>query len=220
MATLSTLDIVIIGLFFAVIILITKAASRRSKNGVEDYFLGGAGTGAVYLQRWFWWHVNAATEIVSMCAAFLMSIVMVFIVPEGSLANSVLDHSTMSLLVTVAAVSIAWIVTVLVTKPENEERLREFYKVAKPGGPGWKAVLQKAKEDGVELESGNAKWDMPKQILCVFIGIITIYGSLFAGGYFVLLKPVPGAILSVVAVASAVLLFKTASKLKLMDGEK
>lgn len=197
--------------------LISLTIMNSATQAFEILLLSGAGTGAVYLLRWFWWRVNAVTEIVSMCAAAIMSLIMVFAVPKGCLANCILDHSTMSLLVTVAVVSLAWIITVLVTKPENEEKLREFYKVARPGGPGWKVVLLKAKADGVELESGDAKWDMPKQILCVFIGIITIYASLFAGGYFVMLKPIPGVILSVIAIASAVILFKIASKLKLMD---
>lgn len=197
--------------------LVSLTIMDNATQAFDILLLSGAGTGAVYLLRWFWWRINAATEIAAMIAAFVMSIVMVFVIPDGCLANSVIDHSTMRLLITVAVVSIVWIVTVFVTKPEDTAVLREFYSLTQAGGPGWKKVTEDARKDGVDLQQADNHWDMPKQILCVFVGIITIYACLFSGGYFVMLQPVAGSILALVAVIGFVILFKLSSKLKLID---
>ncbi len=195
--------------------LVALTVMDNATQAFDILLLSGAGTGAVYLLRWFWWRINAATEISAMVSAFVMSIIMVFAVPEGCLANSVLDHSTMRLLITVTVVTIIWIATVYITKPEERETLRSFYALTKPGGPGWKKVLADGEKDGIKLDEAQAKWDMPLQLLCVFIGIITIYACLFAGGFFVMLKPLAGTILSLVAVAGAVAMWKISRKIKL-----
>lgn len=187
----------------------------NATQAFDILLLSGAGTGAVYLLRWFWWRINAATEISAMVSAFVMSIIMVFAVPDGCLANSVLDHSTMRLLITVTVVTIIWLSTVYISKPENKETLRSFYALTQPGGPGWRQVSADAQKDGVALDNGDAKWDMPLQILCVFIGIITIYACLFAGGFFVMLRPLAGSVLSIVAAAGAVAMWKISKKIKL-----
>ncbi|MCQ2251464.1 MAG: Na+:solute symporter [Bacteroidales bacterium] len=187
----------------------------NATQAFDILLLSGAGTGAVYLLRWFWWRINAATEISAMVSAFVMSIIMVFAVPDGCLANSVLDHSTTRLLITVTVVTIIWLATVYITKPENPETLRQFYALTRPGGPGWKKVVADPEIDATALEPKDAKWDMPLQILCVFIGIITIYACLFAGGFFVMLRPLAGTILSIVAVSGAVAMWKISKKIKL-----
>ncbi|MCQ2252128.1 MAG: Na+:solute symporter [Bacteroidales bacterium] len=195
--------------------LVSLTIMDNATQAFDILLLSGAGTGAVYLLRWFWWRINAATEIAAMVSAFLMSIVMVFIVPDECLANQVLDHSTMRLLITVAVVTIVWLATVLISKPDSDDTLRKFYALTHPGGPGWRHVLDKARQSGINLEETPAKWDMPLQILCVFIGIITIYACLFAGGFFVMLQPVAGVALSVVAILGALSMWKISKKIKL-----
>jgi len=195
--------------------LVALTVMDNATQAFDILLLSGAGTGAVYLLRWFWWRINAVTEISAMVSAFVMSIVMVFAVPDGCLANSVLDHGTMRLLITVSVVTIIWLATVLITKPESKATLRGFYELAHPGGPGWKSVLADAEKEGLCLEKTKAKWDMPLQILCVFIGIITIYACLFAGGYFVMLKPVAGCALSAVAILGALAMWKISRKIRL-----
>lgn len=195
--------------------LVALTVMDNATQAFDILLLSGAGTGAVYLLRWFWWRINAATEISAMVAAFLMSVIMVFAIPDGCLANSVLDHSTMRLLITVFVVSAVWLTTVFVTKPESKDTLRKFYSLTRAGGPGWRKVIEEAETEGVVIETTKEPWQMPKQILCVFVGIITIYSCLFSGGYFVMLEPLWGSILAAVAVVGFVVLFKLSGKLNL-----
>jgi hypothetical protein len=170
----------------------------------------------VYLLRWFWWRINAVTEIVAMAAAFVMSIVMVFVVPDGCLATDVLDHGTMRLLITVGVVTAVWLLTVFITKPENIETLRSFYKLTQPGGPGWSRVVSDAAAEGKPLDAEGRRWEMPVQILCVFVGIITIYSFLFSGGYFVYGNYCPAVILLAVGIAGVAAMFRLSSKIRLV----
>ncbi len=178
--------------------------------------LSGAGSGAVYMLRWFWWRINALTEIVAMVVATVMAVVLVLFVEDASLATAIFDGFTMKLLITIAVVTVAWLVTTLSTEPEDKQVLRSFYKLTKPGGPGWKKVVEDAKADGEPCDDGQgATWQMPKQILLVFIGCLAIYSSLFGIGGFVYGNMMQGIIFLVVAVLSTASLFKILSKLDL-----
>lgn len=178
--------------------------------------LTGAGSGAVYMLRWYWYRINAITEIVTMVTATLSAIILVLFVDDASVATEILDGFTVKLLITIVIVTISWIVSTLVTPPEDKEVLRSFYKLTKPGGPGWKKVVEEAKADGEPCDDGDGiGWQMPKQILLVFIGCVTIYASLFGIGGLVYGNLLQGLLLLTGAVVGAVSLFKIMSKLKL-----
>jgi len=147
--------------------------------------LSGAGSGAIYLSRWFWWRINAFSEITAMIVATVMAIVLVLFVDDATMATAILDGFTVKLLLTVAVVSVAWVVVTYLTPPEDEKTLRDFYRRTKPGGPGWKKIVDKARAEGDPIDDGGAEWQMPKQLLLVFIGCATIYSSLFSIGGFV-----------------------------------
>lgn len=178
--------------------------------------LSGAGSGAIYLLRWFWWRINAWTEIVAMIASTIVAFVLVIFVEDKTMATDILDGFTVKLLCAVTFTTIIWIITTFVTKPETKETLRSFYKLTHPGGPGWKKVIQDAKEDGEiidEKDKGKA-WEMPIQILCVFIGCVTIYSSLFSIGSFVYGEMLQGGILLACAIIGTFILFKMFGKLR------
>jgi solute:Na+ symporter, SSS family len=175
--------------------------------------LSGAGTGAIYLLRWFWWRINAWTEIVAMIVATITAIVLVFFVSDEALAGRVLDAFTVRLLIAVGLTTVSWLLTTLLTSPEADDTLINFYQRTHPGGPGWKTLVARAAARGIVLEKEGKKWDMPLQLLCVFIGTIVIYSSLFSIGSFVYLKPVNGIILAVVAVAGTYFLFKSFTRI-------
>ena len=178
--------------------------------------LTGAGSGAVYIMRWFWWRINAITEIVTMMVATIVALVLVLLIEDQKVAISILDGFTVKLLITVSIVTISWIFTTLITKPERTAVLRSFYKLTLPGGPGWKKVVDGAMVDGDSCDNGHGvTWHMPKQILLVFIGCISIYTSLFGIGGLVYGNIRLGIGLLILSSISAYLLFRIMSKLNL-----
>lgn len=178
--------------------------------------LSGAGSGAIYILRWFWWRINAWTEIVAMIVATLMGIILVVVVEDDTVKNSILDGFTMKLLIAISSTTVAWIVTTFVTKPETQETLRSFYRLTRPGGPGWAKVVREAEADGdmINEENEGKPWEMPIQILLVFIGCVVIYSSLFCIGSFLYGNIMTAIILLIVAILGTVFLFKSFGKLR------
>ena len=132
----------------------------------------GAGTGLIYILRWFWWRINATTEIVAMVASLLIASSFTFI-----------DHGMepwKTIIIGAVLTTVIWVIATFMTPPSDDETLRNFYQKIKPGGPGWQAVIDKAKAENVELTP--IKDNLPLQLLCVLIGCITVYSFLFATG--------------------------------------
>jgi hypothetical protein len=127
---------------------------------------------------------------------------------------------SVKLLVCVVIVTIVWVVTTLVTKPTDTKTLRSFYRLCHPGGPGWRKVVMDAKADGEDIDQKNAigDWKLPIQILCVFLGCIAIYSSLFSVGNFVYGNMVWGFILAGVALAATIALFMSFGKTGVESG--
>lgn len=178
--------------------------------------LSGAGSGAIYLLRWFWWRINAWTEISAMIVATVVGITLVLFVKDEALATGVLDGFTVKLLISVACTTLTWVVVTFVTPPVDKKVLREFYRLTLPGGPGWKKVVQEARAEGDLIDEKNQgqPWEMPAQILMVFLGCIIIYSSLFSIGNFVYGNLAAGLGMTAVAVGGTVALFKLFGKLR------
>ena len=178
--------------------------------------LSGAGSGAIYLLRWFWWRINALTEIAAMVVATIMAVILVLFVEDRSLQTTILDGFTVKLLLTVGVVTVTWVLATFLSKPEDKKVLRNFYKITKPGGPGWKKIVDEAREEGQPIDDGEGVvWQMPRQLLMVFIGLIVIYGSLFSIGSFVYGQAAYGIVLGIIALLGTWALFRLMSALKL-----
>jgi solute:Na+ symporter, SSS family len=130
----------------------------------------GAGTGLLYLLRWFWWRINAWSEIAAMMSSFVVSIGF-FIAQKSGVPIS----STVVLLVTIAITTICWVTTTFLTSPTDAETLERFYRVVRPAGPGWRAVRERAKlpPSPDSLAHSFLGWTLG----CVFI-----YAALFGSG--------------------------------------
>ena len=104
----------------------------------------------------------------------------------------------------------------MVTKPETQETLRSFYRLTRPGGPGWAKVIRDAEADGdmINEENEGKPWEMPIQILLVFIGCVVIYSSLFSIGSFLYGNIMTAVILLIIAAIGTVILFKSFGKLR------
>ncbi|MEQ9286080.1 MAG: sodium:solute symporter family protein [Cyclobacteriaceae bacterium] len=179
--------------------------------------LSGAGSGAIYLLRWFWWRINALTEIVAMVVASITAIVLVVGFDDADFATAVLDGFTIKLLIAVGITTVTWLTTTFVTKPESYETLLKFYKVTHPGGPGWKAFVNAAKLKKDELPDANRKWDVPNGLLSVLIGSIGIYSALFSIGSFVYGNTLSGIILGIVFALAVFILMKLWSKMNIEE---
>jgi len=178
--------------------------------------LSGAGSGAIYLLRWFWWRINAWTEIVAMFVASAIAVILVVFVDDKAVAYGVLDGFTVKLLFSVGCTTVVWLLATFLCRPEPVETLREFYRLAHPGGPGWSKVVKEAVADGDDIDAkdrGQA-WEMPIQILCVFAGCVVIYSLLFSIGSFVYGNLLLGSVLAAVSIGGTVFLFKSFGKLR------
>lgn len=206
---LTTLILMIIGGTFALTFL------NNATQAFDILLLSGAGSGAIYLLRWFWWRINAWTEIVAMVFATVMAIILVFVVSDEALTTNLLDAFTVKLLIAVGGTTVVWLLTTFLTQPESKEILREFYLLTYPGGPGWRKVVRDAEKEGIDIDrEAGKKWEMPNQILMVFIGCIVIYGSLFSIGSFIYGNNLNGIITALIAAAGTVLLFRLLDKLR------
>lgn len=127
---------------------------------------------------------------------------------------------SVKLLVCVGIVTLVWILTTLITRPADKKTLRTFYKLCHPGGPGWRKVVLDALADGeeIDIKNGIGDWKLPVQILCVFLGCVAIYSSLFSVGNFVYGNMIWGYILAGVALAATFVLFKSFNKIGAESG--
>ncbi len=130
----------------------------------------GAGSGLLYLLRWYWWRINAWSEIAAMAVSFVVAVGF-FIAGKSGVA---VDGNT-SLLVTVFATTISWVAVTLATKPENEATLINFYKLVRPAGSLWGSIPAKA---GVGASPDN----ISAQLLGWVLGCVFVYATLFGAG--------------------------------------
>ena len=141
----------------------------------------GAGTGLIFILRWFWYRINVYSEITAMIVSFVVALYLQIIHPR--LGFEVIA-SELQLIIGVAITTIIWVSVTLLTPTEDQKTLQEFYRKIQPGGIGWKKVVDQAKQKGVNIEGQKGVWDVPTGILCMVIGSITIYSFLFSIGYF------------------------------------
>lgn len=132
----------------------------------------GAGTGLLYLLRWFWWRVNAWSEIAAMAVSFLVTLGFVVAARNG---HPLPSH--VKLIATVLITTTAWVATTFLTAPTARDRLVDFYRRVRPGGPGWKPVQAEA---GV----GPSPDNLPQALLGWMLGIAFVYAALFGTGSF------------------------------------
>jgi Na+/proline symporter len=171
----------------------------------------GAGTGLLFILRWFWWRINAWSEITAMVISFLIAIYFEFyhasLFPEWVLAGHY------KLIIGVGTTTVAWITVTLLTQPAATATLRSFYRLTQPGGPGWKRIVDKAQSDNEPVDEGEGAWTVPVGILCMVAACLFVYSALFATGFFLYGQVGAGSALVAVAVVSAAFLIATWSRI-------
>ena len=139
----------------------------------------GAGTGLLFILRWFWYRINVYSEFTAMIVSFVLAIYLQLIHTELGFETI---SSSMQLLIGVSVTTLSWILVTLYTKPESEEVLLGFYQKVHPGGPGWKHVLDVAESKGKKIIGKKEKWDVPNGLLCMLFGTLSVYSILFSIG--------------------------------------
>lgn len=142
----------------------------------------GAGTGLIYILRWFWWRINAYTEIIAMISSLIIAGYLTFL--HDKLEFFPLDSWQKTILGAVLT-TMVWVVATFITPQTDKNTLINFYRLIRPGGPGWKKVLREAKSSGANLDLDNGEWKVPLEILAMLIGCFTVYGALFATGHWI-----------------------------------
>ncbi|HOI31949.1 MAG: Na+:solute symporter [Bacteroidales bacterium] len=172
----------------------------------------GAGTGLIYILRWFWWRINAYTELTGMLVSFIVALG--FLAAERFWGYN--PGETFKILAGVGITTISWLIVTYLTPPADKEILRAFYKRIRPGGPGWKKIVVDAENEGISLEkSKGLKWDVPTGILAMIWGVLFVYSTLFAIGELLYAKYLTSIFLIIIGLVSLWLLTKTWKKLRL-----
>ena len=139
----------------------------------------GAGTGLLYLLRWFWWRVTAWCEIAAMLSSFLISVVFVALGRNGELFST-----DKQLLLTISITTICWVAMAYLGPQTDEQTLIAFYLKVKPFGPGWSRVRQAAGISAAEAKEFNRNNNIPLALLGWVTGCILIWSALFTVGNF------------------------------------
>ena len=156
----------------------------------------GAGTGSIFLMRWFWWRVNAYSEITGMAVSFLLAIYFQWFHFDIT-GYELLSYQ--KLLISVFITTSSWVIVTLMTSPSENKVLLEFYYKIKPYGIGWNGFLKK--NNLVKFENNN---ESPmKDLLLMFLGIITVYFGLFGTGYLIYNEMFLGSFMIIISFLSA-----------------
>ena len=162
----------------------------------------GAGTGLLFILRWFWWRINAFSELAAMVVSFAVAVWLELIQPR--LYPGLELDSGWKLIIGVLITTIAWVAVTFLTRSTDEGTLRRFYRLARPGGPGWAIVAERAAADGDPLPDPADDWTVPRGILAMTVGVLAVYSALFATGYWIYGRWALAAGLTVVAVGASV----------------
>ena len=151
----------------------------------EVLLVFGAGTGLIFILRWFWWRINAWSEITAMFVSGALSLLFK-LTPMGAylFATDVgILPDWSEYIVVVALTTVAWLAVTYLTPPEDDGVLYRFYQKTRPGGPGWKRIIDR--HPSSDLADAETSWSVPSGILAMLVGSVFIYAALFAVGYWI-----------------------------------
>lgn len=215
----SEKELVNVGRISTVILMVVSAGIALLLTNAVQLFqyilMFGAGTGLIFILRWFWWRINAWSEISAMLVSGIVSIIFNL----SSVSEALFNEETgmqpyLKFPLVVLITTVVWLVVTLITPAEKQEVLESFYNKTQPGGPGWKKIIQRAKDRGIDITSGEGSWSVPAGILAMLLGMFLIYGSLFCVGYLIYGEYQSALITGILALVSGIGLIKVWSKIK------
>ena len=193
-------ELVLVGRISTVILMViagilSLTILENASQAFSILLLSGAGTGAIFLLRWFWWRINAWTEIVGMTVATINAFILVLVVSDESISFGGLAADTCRLLIATGVTSIAWVIAAFLTTPDSKEKLLSFVNLTKPP-LGWTSY------------DYDRSFKIKYAVLSIFIGSIGIYAALFGIGNLIYGELAIAVALILVFLASVFLIFR------------
>ncbi|MEO1260516.1 MAG: sodium:solute symporter family protein [Bacteroidota bacterium] len=206
----SEKELVNIGRISTVVLMILAgyiALKMESALGAFNIILQiGAGTGLIFILRWFWWRINAWSEVTAMVVSFFVALFFEFVTPDLA--------THMRLILGIAITTAAWLAVTFITQPTEHHTLLNFYKLIKPHATGWQAVIQPAISQGELKEAEVEPGKLPLELVCMVAGCFLVYGVLFSVGFFLYGKTGKAMLGVAVAAITAFILIKSWNKVK------
>lgn len=204
----SEREVVCVGQISTALLMTLTALLALQMSDAQEAFgvilTVGAGTGSIFILRWFWWRINAAAELAALIAALAVFLyqfqVHPRLFPEMELRG---EHW---LLISIGFTTMCWILVALLTKPTSHQTLRRFVEKVRPGGSGWKPVYAEAERLGDPIRHEPDTVHLPTALLCMMTGSVAVYATLFAMGGFIYGRPATGVVLTVIALGGALTL--------------
>ena len=197
----SEKELVGIGRLSTVVLMVLSALLALALSSALSTFAIllqiGAGTGLIFILRWFWWRVNAYSEITGMIVSFVMALFFEFV------DLGLEDYH--KLILGVAITTIAWISVTLLTRPTDTKTLANFYNAVTPYGKGWKTFKKQAAVKNLPLKATNDVFTI--DLASMLLGIVFVYTALFATGYMIYGNSIGAIILIAIAIVSALTIF-------------
>ena len=216
----SEKELVNIGRISTIILFLLSASFALLLTNALQLFdvilMFGAGTGLIFILRWFWWRINAWSEITAMFVSGFVSIILNFttlgplLFSETGILPSYYKFPMVVLFTTVI-----WVLVTLFTNPDSSETLINFCKKTNPGGPGWKKIKNEALKKNIVFNDESEKgWSVPLGIICMMLGCFAVYSILFSTGYFIYGEINNGITFLVIGLSFAIFLKHNWNKLK------
>lgn len=203
----SDKELVLVGRLSTVVLMLLAAILALAlSNALEAFNILlqiGAGTGAIFILRWFWWRINAMTEIAAMVISFVVAIFFEVINPRFDLISIPEGQEYLKLLYGVGITTVGWLTVTFFTKPEKDQVLLSFYRKVKPAAYGWKKVLDRYPEE--KQEQGQ----LPKDIGLMLVGSVMVYAVLFAVGFWIYGNTLAATLSTIIAILGALIIFKS-----------
>lgn len=178
---ISTITLFVISAIFA--LLLTNALQL-----FDVILMFGAGTGLIFILRWFWWRINAWSEVTAMFVSGFVSIILNFTNLGPILFSDFgIMPSYYKFPMVVLFTTVIWVIVTFLTKPDSTDTLINFCVKTNPGGPGWKKIKLEAQHKNISFfnKNNNETWSVPLGIICMLCGCFAIYSMLFSTGYFI-----------------------------------
>ena len=206
---ISTIVLFLLSAVFA--LLLTNALQL-----FDVILMFGAGTGLIFILRWFWWRINAWSEITAMFVSGIVSIILNFTSIGPSLfSDAGIMPTYYKFPMVVLFTTVVWVAVTLFTNPDSTETLIDFCRKTNPGGPGWKKIKNEALRKNIELKDEPEKaWSVPLGIVCMLLGCFAVYSILFSTGYFIYGEINNGITFLVIGLSFAIFLKHNWNKLK------